>query len=600
MKRLFSLMLALILACSLGATAFADEPTGSITISNVTPEKTYAVYKLFNATYNETTKAVSYTIAPDSAFYDDLFTAGGTPTATNTCFEIVNGNIKRVGSVSDATLMEYVVSLIGLADNMNAFVAQHTAAADENTFTFDNLPYGYYVVTSTLGTTVTITNNTPSVSVIDKNQNPAVNGEFQKKILGGNGNWVDSNTAAVGDLEKYQVSFTASNYYGKEPIQYYTIYDEKGDSLWVEFGSNVHPENNIKITVNGTELKRGYYLPIKNIATAGAWEWDYIGDWTGAAKTPDNAEWYLVHESYDKFRIMIPWMTNHTVSGSQDTEWGLQFNRDSAVTAIPKYENNAKVVIEYYASVEPGAQIGGGADRNLFNKAQLTWTCAHSDGNTDWDSVYTEVFGLALRKIDSVDLVALAGAEFAIFKDEACNEPLYVIPTDIDGVYIRDDLNAPGQQITGTNKLTARELYAAKLTEYLGSETQKNRVTTPVNGKIVILGLDAGTYYLKETDAPDGYNELSTKFSIVVNEGMSDFHVFADEDGKVADLQAPNGEFTNHTYHVTSADIPNSKGVELPSTGGTGTMMLITIGAVVAMAFAVLLITHKKMSIYHD
>ena len=40
--------------------------------------------------------------------------------------------------------------------------------------------------------------------------------------------------------------------------------------------------------------------------------------------------------------------------------------------------------------------------------------------------------------------------------------------------------------------------------------------------------------------------------------------------------------------------------VELPSTGGAGTMLLITIGSLVALAFAVLLITHKKMSVYRD
>ena len=41
-------------------------------------------------------------------------------------------------------------------------------------------------------------------------------------------------------------------------------------------------------------------------------------------------------------------------------------------------------------------------------------------------------------------------------------------------------------------------------------------------------------------------------------------------------------------------------GVELPSTGGKGTMMLITFGSIVAMAFAVLMITQKKMSVYKD
>ena len=56
------------------------------------------------------------------------------------------------------------------------------------------------------------------------------------------------------------------------------------------------------------------------------------------------------------------------------------------------------------------------------------------------------------------------------------------------------------------------------------------------------------------------------------------------------------------TYIVNNAEIniANNSGVELPSTGGEGTMLMITIGTMIAMAFAVLLITHKKMSIYHD
>ena len=46
--------------------------------------------------------------------------------------------------------------------------------------------------------------------------------------------------------------------------------------------------------------------------------------------------------------------------------------------------------------------------------------------------------------------------------------------------------------------------------------------------------------------------------------------------------------------------VENSKGVELPSTGGEGTFWLFTIGTLLAIGFAVFLITHKKMSIYTD
>ena len=56
------------------------------------------------------------------------------------------------------------------------------------------------------------------------------------------------------------------------------------------------------------------------------------------------------------------------------------------------------------------------------------------------------------------------------------------------------------------------------------------------------------------------------------------------------------------TYKLNNAElnIANNSGVELPSTGGHGTMLMITIGTMMAIAFAVLLITQKKMSVYHD
>ena len=38
---------------------------------------------------------------------------------------------------------------------------------------------------------------------------------------------------------------------------------------------------------------------------------------------------------------------------------------------------------------------------------------------------------------------------------------------------------------------------------------QDNLVVSQVNGKLVILGLKEGTYYLKEVEAPAGYNALT-------------------------------------------------------------------------------------------
>ena len=68
----------------------------------------------------------------------------------------------------------------------------------------------------------------------------------------------------------------------------------------------------------------------------------------------------------------------------------------------------------------------------------------------------------------------------------------------------------------------------------------------------------------------------------------------------MADTEQDVAGYTKHTFGVTKATVGNSKGAELPTTGGRGTTMLITFGSLIAIGFAVFLITHKKMSVYTD
>ena len=117
---------------------------------------------------------------------------------------------------------------------------------------------------------------------------------------------------------------------------------------------------------------------------------------------------------------------------------------------------------------------------------------------------------------------------------------------------------------------------------------------------LAILGLAAGTYYLKEVEAPAGYNALTLPVEITAGEGTRSFNIFADVNGNVADIQQTDGVHTEKVYDLTHTVVHNSKGVELPSTGGEGTFWLITIGTLLAIGFAVFLITHKKMSVYTD
>jgi LPXTG-motif cell wall-anchored protein len=603
MKKLLSLLLVLALVLSMSITAFAAQNNGSITITNATVDETYAVYKIFDATISTDaggeTNAVSYSIATDNQFFAVLFGADGETDNTYFVYNVNTGSVTKKEGVNDSELIKYLTELV---KNGTCNTAATPVKATSDEVKFENLPYGYYLVTSTLGTTVTINSNTPDVEVIDKNQKPG--GNFDKQIqIGvdaeGKPIWGDSNSANIADEVTYKISFEATNYDGENKIQYYQIHDEKGDAIWAEF-------NSFKVTVGGVELKRGYYLSQGGVNTD---HWEFLGDWSDipeADRDRNDAQWYLVHLDYDKFRITIPWLGNHTIAdvtnaNGEVTAYTVNFpeNADS------KFGSPVEVVITYDAVIEATAAIGNTTHGNRFNKAHASWTSEHETLTTPPDEVVTYVYGIGLLKDDINTRENLAGAKFRVFKDEACTKPVYVIPTDVKGVYIVDSLNTVAEEISGIKQETSRKKYEAYLEEYLKDKDgnpieQDNLVVSQVNGKLVILGLKEGTYYLKEVEAPAGYNALTQPVEFKAGEEIRSFNIFADKNGNVANIQQTDGVHHEINYDLTHTVVHNSKGVVLPSTGGMGTFWLITIGTLLAIGFAVFLITHKKMSVYTD
>ena len=585
MKRLFALMMALALVLSLGVTAFATDNTGSITITNATIGNGYSLYKIFDATYstdaNGNADAVSYSITTDNQFFSYMFGADGKTENTYFAYDAVTGAVTRKEGTQNSDIVSYLTDMVR-SETHNFAVVKTETAADE-TVVFSELPYGYYLIDKGNGAAVTIDSNTPDIQVIDKNQVPG--GDFAKLVWDEEKEeWVTNSSANIGDIIDFKVAFEATNYDGEKQIKYYTIQDTKGEALWVEF-------NSVTVTVDGVTLERGYYHGVDGTSNTG--EWKYFGNWTDEEKTnPDNAQWYMIHRGFDAFDIVIPWMDDYHFEGTTN-----DFSLTYGENAKSIYESPSDVVITYNASVEPGATIGSAQNNNLWNTADLSWTSDTTDGPDDPSTTTITVYAMGLEKIDADTDAHLAGAVFEVYRDEACTKPVYVIPTGIKGVYILDDLDTI---VSGEHRETSRKKYEAYLADYLKGERQKNVVTSEVNGKLVILGLEAGDYYLKETVAPNGYNKLATTTKVTVGQTNHSFFVIADPNGNVVDAQNATGDQTKHTYTVTSTVVENSKGIELPSTGGEGTVMLITIGTLLAICFAVFLITHKKMSIYTD
>lgn len=595
MKKLLSVMMAIVLVLSLSVSAFATENTGSITISNATIGDTYSLYKIFDATYNTdadgNTNAVAYSITTDNQFFSYMFGTDGKTDNAFFIYDSVTGAVTRkentIGPEGDSNIIAYLTDMIRSTDHSFDAVDDETATAE--TVEFSDLPYGYYLIDKGIGAAVTIDSNTPDAEVIDKNQIPG--SDFSKLVWDEDKEeWVPGSTANIGDLVDFKVEFDATNYDGENQIKYYTVADTKGDALWVEF-------NSVEVWVDGVKLDRGYYHGVEGTHNTG--EWKYFGTWTEEEKTnPDNAQWYMIHRGFDAFDIVIPWMDNYHFEGTTN-DFALTYDI-GGVKSKSIYSSPVEVIVKYNASVEPGATIGGSQSNNLWNTVDLSWTSNITDGPDDPSTTTLTVYALGLEKIDSATSEHLEGAVFEVYRDAACEVPVHVIPTDIKGVYILDDLNT---SVSGEYRDTSRGKYEAYLEAYLGENwetTQKNVVTSEANGKLAILGLEAGTYYLKETAAPEGYNKLNTTTEVNVGETNNTFFVITDASGNVVDEQTATGDHVKHNYTATSTVVKNSKGMELPSTGGEGTMMLITFGTMVALAFGVLLITHKKMSVYVD
>ena len=130
------------------------------------------------------------------------------------------------------------------------------------------------------------------------------------------------------------------------------------------------------------------------------------------------------------------------------------------------------------------------------------------------------------------------------------------------------------------------------MTGWVDNEADASVLKSNDNGLFNVIGLDQGTYYLKEIKAPDGYNLLKDEVKIVITATVSA------EDKKVtkldvtADGTTGTGDASKGTVGI---EMENNKGTELPETGGIGTTIFYTVGGVLVLAAVVLLVTKKRM-----
>lgn len=110
------------------------------------------------------------------------------------------------------------------------------------------------------------------------------------------------------------------------------------------------------------------------------------------------------------------------------------------------------------------------------------------------------------------------------------------------------------------------------------SNKQAVEMKSAEDGTFNVKGLDAGTYYLKETTTPEGFTPCSVIPPVTITANHNGNHV----------------EFDSSKLSTT---IINKKagGITLPSTGGIGTTIFYVVGGGLMVAAIVLLVTKKRM-----
>ena len=222
---------------------------------------------------------------------------------------------------------------------------------------------------------------------------------------------------------------------------------------------------------------------------------------------------------------------------------------------------NDKVVVTYSATINSNAVVGTTGNDND------TWLKYGDEGKITRSKTKTYTWSFNILKFftdSNGDKKYLADVEFVLYrKDNSANKTEYA-------------------QFDSNNKLTG----------WTATESEAGKLRTNATSNVCVEGLDKGTYFLKETATPGGFNGLTTDVEVQIDSSCNTLN------GATYTVQYKmvNEEgFTDTDEKEKVVPIENKRGTTLPGTGGIGTTIFYVVGGGLMVAAAILLITKKRM-----
>lgn len=555
MKRVFAWILAMLMVLSLTATAFADTTNVTLTVNGENTGHTYVAYQIFSGDVNS--QHVISNVQWGSGITDGaaLLTALQADTT-----EIVNSqDTTKVTSMAqefaEATdAASVALKMADWGDNREridyfadflykrGFLSNSYSTASETSskvYQFSLAP-GYYLIKDKDGTVSNTQHDFYTKIIIELTANSTV------AVKG-----------TVPTVTK-RVSNTLNN-----------NYDEKTTNML----NKVHYYQLTGTIPTNIEDYTTYYYEFVDTLSAGL---DFV----------QFEEIYLLRN--DSSRVYFYKNGDTSVSSALKPQMstGLDANRQLHVswdnlkaTGFPTLLSSDHIIVRYSAKLNANAVVGSTGTMNEVKLVYSNNPHANDHGTTVPNDARVYTFGMDLTKIDGAtkneqNPTKLPGAEFILYHNHA--------PAEVTGNPI------PMYAVVDTNGMIIR---------WTQTQSEATVLVTDANGKISVKGLsDNQGYFLRETKAPSGYNQLGSDIKFQITSYT------VDTNDRVSSIVYEANNTTNTLTGDTAAlgmvhvTVENKGGATLPSTGGMGTTILYIAGGIMVLAAVVLLVTKKRMA----
>ena len=570
MKRIISRCMAVLLTVAMiltmSMTAFASEEavtgaaaTGKLTVNNTVAGKKLDLYQIFTAV--NANGSVLYTL---NTAYDGFFKEkvdNGTTlegeALSKAAYEYVKKQVGEDGSAGVEFAKQLLTWILDSANNIAVF--KENVETTETKTEITGLPYGYYLVYpegatdtssapgdqkyTSVASLVSVTGEDAQINMksnyptVDKKLIPPQNGSGITVGAIVDGSWEGNHQMELEDENDAEDTIAPQGVTTETKAGDFAI----GDTVTYQLTSKV-PDmtgyNSYTFKFVDT-LSKG--LDLKEVLSV------KVGKTTLTAKSSGTNTYALAYDETTRtLTVTLNDFYNSYKNRTGETItviYTATLNKDAVIGMNP---NTNKAIVEY--SNKPGTDETGKSKPSEVD-------------------VHTFDFKIFKHYLTGETKNPLEGAEFELYKANTEENNKVKIIRDADGTY---------------RQATPEE---AKVEGF-----ESAVIKSGTDGYAHVKGLEAGTYFLRETRAPEGYNKLTGDIKITITA------VYDENSGKLTKY------FVTYKYgdadEITGVDITtvdnhpevpveNKAGAQLPSTGSKGALMVTLAGIVLFGALTV-------------